>query len=76
MIRTLSICAAALLLVGCSQSYPSVKEARVACSEWKETYDLDKDGVKVSKQRWCELEKETRQYLGTEKGVVVNHYRY
>ena len=76
MFKSLSICAAACLLVGCSQSYPSLKEARVACYEWKERTVLGEDGVKVSKQRWCELEKETRQYLGTEKGVVVKHYRY
>jgi len=76
MIKPLSICAAALLLVGCNQAYPSLKQARAACFEWREKYDLDKDRVKVSKQRHCELERETNQYLGTEEGEVVKHFRY
>ena len=76
MFKSLSICVAAFLLVGCSQSYPSMKQSLAACNEWRFEYGLDKDKVKVSKQRWCELEEETNQYLGTEEGVVVKHYRY
>jgi len=76
MIKSLSICAAAFLLVGCNQSYPSMTQAREACTKW-----LGEDkGVSVTltdydyynqrhrtedyKVRRCELEKLTQQYLG------------
>jgi electron transfer flavoprotein alpha/beta subunit len=63
-------------LMGCNQAYPSMRQASDACEEWKEQYDLDESGLKVSKQRWCQLEEETKQILGQEKGEVVKHFRY
>jgi len=76
MLKSLSICAAAFLLVGCEIPYPSLKQAQAVCEEWKDTYDLNEGGFKIDKKRRCELEEETNQYLGLESGVVVKHFRY
>ena len=76
MLKSLSICAAAFLLVGCEIPSRSLKEERAACIEWMNKYDLHEDGFKVSKRRGCVLEKETNQWLGTESYVVVKHFRY
>ena len=76
MLKSLSICAAAFLLVGCSQSYPSMYEADNACEEWKNggttisvkysLYDLNlTDLMKVSSRR-CVVEENTSQFLGFE----------
>ena len=76
MFKSLAICAAALLIAGCNQQYPSMRQAIQACEEWKAEYKIDENGMKIRKRRWCELEKETNQSLGYEKGEVVKHFRY
>ena len=77
--KLLTALAPALLLVGlmgCNQAYPSFWQASDACDEWKKQYDLDESGLKVSKHRRCQLEEQTKQVLGVEKGEVVKHFRY